>query len=48
MMMKNFKKNKYIIMSCEQNDGQNIGNKSFERVKQFKYSGTKLKNQNSV
>ena len=43
---------KYMVMSRDQNVGRNhsinIHNISFERVKQFKYLGTTLKNQNSV
>jgi hypothetical protein len=45
-------KTKYMVMSREQNEGQNhdikIDNKSFERVEQFKYLGTTLKNRNSI
>jgi hypothetical protein len=37
----NAEKTKYMVMSCNQNAGQNhnikIDNKSFERVEQFKY-----------
>jgi hypothetical protein len=48
----NAEKTKYMVMSGDQNAGQNgyiqIGNKSFETVQQFKYLGTALKNQNSI
>jgi sorting nexin-29 len=48
----NAEKTKYMVMSRDQNAGQNeyiqIGNKSFETVKQFKYLGTTLTNQNSI
>ena len=48
----NVDKTKYMVMSRDQNVGRNhsinIHNISFERVKQFKYLGTTLKNQNSV
>jgi hypothetical protein len=41
-----------MVMSQDQNAGQNsntkVGNKSFERVGQFKYLGTTLTNQNSI
>jgi hypothetical protein len=44
----NAEKTKYMVMSRGQNAGQNgyiqIGNKSFETVKQFKYLGTTLTN----
>jgi hypothetical protein len=45
-------KTKYMIMSRDQNAGQNgnteTGNKSFETVEQFQYLGTTLTNQNSI
>jgi hypothetical protein len=45
-------KTKYVVMSRDQNAGQNsniqIGNKSFETVEQFKYLGTTLMDQNSL
>jgi hypothetical protein len=48
----NAEKTKYMVMSRDQNAGQNgniqIGNKSFETVKQFKYLGTTLMIQNSI
>jgi hypothetical protein len=48
----NAEKTKYMIMSRDQNTGQNgyvqIGNESFETVEQFKYLGTTLTNQNSI
>jgi hypothetical protein len=48
----NAEKTKYMVMSRDQNAGQNeytqIGNKSFETVKQFKYLGTTITNQNSI
>jgi len=44
-------KTTYTVMSWDQNAGQShnikIGNSSFERVEQFKYLGTTLKNQSS-
>ena len=44
----NAEKTKYMVMSQYHNVGQNgniqIGNKSFETVKQFKYLGTTLTN----
>jgi hypothetical protein len=48
----NAEKTKYMVMSREQNAGQNykinIGNKSFKRVEYFKYFGTTLTNQNCI
>jgi hypothetical protein len=48
----NAEKTKYMVMSRDQNAGQNgdirIGNKSFETVEQFKYMGTTLTDQNSI
>jgi sorting nexin-29 len=48
----NAEKTKYMLMSQDQNAGQNgniqIGNKSSETVEQFKYLGTTLTNQNSI
>jgi hypothetical protein len=48
----NAEKCKYMVMSQDQNAGQNhnvkTDNKSFERVEQLKYLGTTPKNQNSV
>jgi hypothetical protein len=48
----NAEKTKYMVVSRDQNAGQNgnirIGNKSFETVEQFKYLGTTLGNKNSV
>ena len=45
-------KTKYMVMSWDQNAGQNInihmGNKSFETAEQFKYLATNLMNQNSI
>jgi hypothetical protein len=46
----NVKKTKYMLVSRDQNAGQNweikIGNKSFENVSPFKYLGTAVINQN--
>jgi hypothetical protein len=46
----NIEKTKYMLMSHDQNAGQNqdtqIGNRSFENVSQFKYLGMKVTNQN--
>jgi hypothetical protein len=43
---------KYMVTSPDQNVGQDhyikIGNKSFERVEQFRYLGTTLTNRNSI
>jgi hypothetical protein len=48
----NADKTKYVVMSGDQNAGQNhnikIDNSSFARVEEFKYLGTTLTNQNSV
>jgi hypothetical protein len=48
----NAEKIKYMVMSRDQNAGQNgniqICNKPFETVEQFKYLGTTLTNQNSI
>jgi hypothetical protein len=48
----NAEKTKYMVMSRDKNARQNInmqlGNKSFETVKQFKYLRTTLTNQNSI
>jgi hypothetical protein len=48
----NSEKTKYMVMSLDQNAGQNgnmqIGNKSFETVEQFKYLGTTLTYKNSI
>jgi len=48
----NAEKTKYMFMSWDQNAGRNhnikIDNSSFERVEQFKYMGTTLKNQSSI
>jgi sorting nexin-29 len=45
-------KTKHIIMSRDQNAGQNhnikLDDKSFERVEQYKYLGTTLTNRNSI
>jgi hypothetical protein len=45
-------KTNYMIMTRDQNAGQNhnikLDNKSFERVEQFKYLGTTLKDRNSI
>jgi hypothetical protein len=48
----NAEKTKCVVMSREQNAGQNhnilMDSKTFEKVEQFKYLGTILKNRNSV
>jgi hypothetical protein len=45
-------KTKYMVMSRDQNAGQShnikIDNSSFQKVEQFKYSGTTLTHQNSI
>jgi len=45
-------KTKYMVMSRDQNAGRihsvRIDNSSFEKVEEFKYLGTTLKNQNSI
>jgi hypothetical protein len=48
----NVEKTKYMLVSRDQNAGQNleikIGNRSFENVSQFKYFGTTGTNQNLI
>jgi pimeloyl-CoA synthetase len=48
----NAEKTKYMVMSGDQNAGQNgnikLDNKSFERLEQFKYFGTTVTNLNSI
>jgi hypothetical protein len=48
----NVEKTKYMVMSRDQNVGQNhsikIDNKYFERVEQFKYLGTIVMNRNFI
>jgi sorting nexin-29 len=48
----NVERTKYMLLSHHQNVGQNrdikIGNRSFENVSQFKYSGTTVTNQNLI
>jgi hypothetical protein len=46
----NANKTKHMVMSRDQNEGQNIknNNSSFERVEQFKYLGKTLMNQNPI
>jgi hypothetical protein len=48
----NVGKTKYMVMSREKNAGQihviKTDNSSFERVEQFRYLGTTLRNQNSI
>jgi len=45
-------KTKYMVMSRDQNAGRihsvRIDNSTFERVEEFKYLGTNLRNQNSI
>jgi hypothetical protein len=48
----NVKKTKYMLVSRDQNAGQNrdikIGNRSFENVSQFKYLGATVTNRNLI
>jgi hypothetical protein len=48
----NVEKTKYVLLSRQQNVGQNrdikIANSSFENVSQFKYLGTTVTNQNLI
>jgi hypothetical protein len=48
----NVEKTKYMLVSRDQNAGQNreikIGNRLFENVSQFKYLGTTVTNQNVI
>jgi hypothetical protein len=48
----NIEKTKYMLVSHDQNAGQNrdikIGNRSFENVSQFKYLGTTVTDQNLI
>jgi hypothetical protein len=48
----NVEKTKYVLVSRDQNAGQNrdinIGNRSFENVSQFKYLGMTVTNQNMI
>ena len=48
----NADKTKYMVMSGDHNAGQidsvRIDNSTFERVEEFKYLGTTLRNQNSI
>jgi hypothetical protein len=48
----NAEKSKYMVISRDQNAGQNhnikIDNKYFERVESFNYLGTTLTNRNSI
>jgi hypothetical protein len=48
----NAEKTKYMVMSRNQNAGQNhninLDNKSFERVEQFKFLGATLTNRNPI
>jgi hypothetical protein len=48
----NAEKTKYMVMSGDQNVGQNhnikLHNKAFQRVQQFRYLGTTVTNRNSI
>jgi hypothetical protein len=48
----NVQKTNFVLVSCDQNAGQNleikIGIRSFENVSQFKYLGTTVTNQNLI
>jgi hypothetical protein len=48
----NVEKTKYMLVSRDQNAGQNrqikIRNRSFEKISQFKYLGTTVTNQNLI
>jgi hypothetical protein len=48
----NVEKTKYMLVSSDQNAGQNrdikVGNRSFENVSQFRYLGTTVTNQNLI
>jgi ABC-type siderophore export system fused ATPase/permease subunit len=48
----NVEKTKYMLVSLDENAGQNreikIGNRSFENVSQFKYLGTTVTNQHLI
>jgi len=48
----NADKTKYMVMSRDQNAGRihsvRIDNNTFERVQEFKYLGTALRNKNSI
>jgi hypothetical protein len=51
-LISNAEKTKYILLSRDQNAGQNhdtkIGNRYFENVEQFSYLGTTITNQNLI
>jgi hypothetical protein len=48
----NAEKTKYMLLSCQQNEGQNhnikTANKSFENMAQFRYLGMTVTNQNFI